>query len=491
MTENFIYCEIAEESFGKLKKPTSHYGDVSISYLTDSKTPQIVTGAREYQREKVASLSFRQGIMLTVILNSYKKIPEIHIRVVKKGKSFIFELIDGQQRITSILDFINGEFYLPKDDTFIINGIDLREKDINWIRENEPNLYQSILSYRITCKWYENLSDAQTADLFINVLNNSNEMKPQEKRNAIRGKLSEFIRNTARFEIHPLFSRIYSSNGKKRKYTLANFSEGFSISGRMEVDEFLSELIVLYYNGYRNGITQKIHTDWITKHQTKGGLLETEEQFEDFKESVLEPLLKFSNDVITSVPTTLQYKLVPMFSQMLILYGYELKNKYGQLIIETYVKKFFEVYDKWSNTTHKPYVNEVMWGTDDEQMEPFNKLFGGKNPKAIGTITYVLDKELKEDIDSFGVIETDSRDFTRDQIVRKWEEQGRVDYYDGHPLDIKKLVGDHYIPRMWGKKKGGVTEYDNLVVTSKAHNLRKLTMSGDEYKALLVKEELV
>lgn len=490
MTENFIYCEIAEESFGQTNKPTSYDGDVSISYLTDSKTPKIETGAREYQREKVASLTFKQGIMLTVILNSYKKIPEIHIRVVKKGKSFIFELIDGQQRITSILDFINGEFCLPKHDSFIINGIDLREKNIDWIRQNEPNLYQTILSYRISCKWYENLSDSQTADLFINVLNNSNEMKPQEKRNAIRGRLSEYIRNISRFENkHKLFDRTLIDSGKKKKWKLSNFSEGFVINGRMEVDEFVSEMIMLQHNGYRNGLTQGKHTDWITKAQATNGILSTEEQFEDYKESVLEPLIQFSYDIITSVASDRKYKLVPMFSQMLILYGYELKNKYGKLIIETYVNKFFEVYDKWSNTDKKTggklYADELMFGTDDEQMEPFNKLFGGKNPKAIGTITYILDKELKENMDSFGVIEIDNRDFTRDQIIRKWEEQGRVDFYDGKPLDNKKLVGDHYIPRSWGKKKGGVTEYDNLVVTSKSHNLKKLNMSGDEYKSLL------
>jgi len=140
MTENFIYCEIAEQSFGSTNKPSSYDGDISISYLTDSKTPKVETGAREYQREKVAPLSFKQGIMLTVILNSYKKIPEIHIRVVKKGKTFLFELIDGQQRVTSIIDFINGEYSLPNEEVYIINGIDLRGKDIDWIRQHEPNL---------------------------------------------------------------------------------------------------------------------------------------------------------------------------------------------------------------------------------------------------------------------------------------------------------------------------------------------------------------
>jgi hypothetical protein len=130
-----------------------------------------------------------------------------------------------------------------------------------------------------------------------------------------------------------------------------------------------------------------------------------------------------------------------------------------------------------------------MWGTDNEQMEPFNKLFGGKNTKAIGTITYVLDKELKADMDSFGVIELDIREtFSKPDIIQKWEEQGRKCYYTGEPLDIKQIAGDHYIPRIWGKKKGGLTEYSNLVVTSKKLNGRKLNMSGDEFKVLIFNE---
>ena len=73
-----------------------------------------------------------------------------------------------------------------------------------------------------------------TADLFINVLNNVNTMKPQEIRNAIRGKLSEFIRNSARFEKLPLFDRTYDG----KVYKLKHFSHTFNLSGRVEVDEW-------------------------------------------------------------------------------------------------------------------------------------------------------------------------------------------------------------------------------------------------------------
>ena len=53
----------------------------------------------------------------------------------------------------------------------------------------------------------------------------------------------------------------------------------------------------------------------------------------------------------------------------------------------------------------------------------------------------------------------------------------------------QNIAGDHYIPRSWGIDKGGVTEYDNLVVCSKRVNLQKGNMSGEEFKSLLKKKE--
>jgi len=180
----------------------------------------------------------------------------------------------------------------------------------------------------------------------------------------------------------------------------------------------------------------------------------------------------------------------------LVLYGYELKTKYGKLTTDVYVRKFFDVHKRWSNTDlskgPRLYADEVMFGTQDEQMEPFNKLFGGKNKKAIGTITYILDKEVLEDMDSFGIVELDGREtFTKSQIIQKWEEQDRKCYFTGELLELKDVAGDHYIPRSWGIKKGGVTEMHNLVVTSKKLNLKKSSMHGDDFMKMLNEEMAV
>jgi hypothetical protein len=488
--EEFICCELAEEQFGKTNKVDSYIGDISVKYLTTPTNPHLETGAREYQREKVATLQWKQKIMLTVISNSYVKIPQVHIRVIKDGDSYKFELIDGQQRITAIIDYVNGKYSLPNDDSFNLgNGVDVRGKKF---QELPKNIKNQILEYRITCLWYENLTDEQTAALFINVLNNTNSMKPQEIRNAVRGFLSTLIRNTARFEErHDLFERVTSDNKKKKQTTLKHFSQGFTLGNRMEVDEWFSELIYMRYNGYRNGVTQSKHTKWIIDVQKSGGKFSTQAQFNEFNEITIEPLISFAYNVITSVSSDSKHKLSPMVSQMLVLYGMELRDKYGKLHIPVYTKKFFEVYNKWSNSNDKLYMNEIMWGTKSEQMEPFYKLFGGKNPKAIGTIVYVLNKELTADEDSFGVVEIDTRDFTKAEIIRKWEEQGRKCFFTKEPLELKNICGDHYIPRSYGIKRGGVTEYHNLVVCHHTINNQKLNIHGDDFIKQFKKEELV
>ena len=108
----------------------------------------------------------------------------VHIRVIKLSNGhFTYELIDGQQRITLIADYLKGEFALPMK--MVVKGCDVGGMKVNELRKTYPQIYDMIMDYRISCKWYENLTDQQTSLSFIKVLNNVNDMKPQEIRNAI------------------------------------------------------------------------------------------------------------------------------------------------------------------------------------------------------------------------------------------------------------------------------------------------------------------
>lgn len=475
-----LNCERAEQLLGQTIEPTYHTGDISIEFIRAIYGISLETGAREYQREKVASLAWKQSIMVTVLSKGYVSIPEVHIRVIRtESNGFKYELIDGQQRVTSILDFLNGLYTLPTG--LVIDGCACGGMDAKTLLSKYPSLFYKITEYRIVCKWYENLDDITVSELFTKILNNVNTMAPQEMRNAVRGFLSTYIRDTARFELqHELFTRVQTKTGNKVKTNLKYFSPKFNLKGRMEVDEWLSELIYFHCNGFENGINHQNHTNWITEVQSVGGIYSTKPNFLKLK-SKIDELLSFSLKIMKAVPKEHQHKLTSLLSMVLVFYADSLRKQSYSIDVDKYVVKFFKVYKDWNDIVTKLYINETMYG-GTKQMEQFGKLFNGKNAVAIKTIYKVLDIERAKDSDSFGLVELDAREtFSSADILRKWEEQDFKCHYTNLPLDESEIAGDHYIPRSWGISKGGVTEYHNLVITSKNLNLKKGARHGDEF----------
>ena len=470
-------------------------GDVSISWIIDSKTI-IETQKRAYQREKVSDVEFQQEIMRTVLVNKYTGIPEVHIRILihvdKEGNMIItFELVDGQQRITSITDYLENKFALGKD--MVIDGKDISGLKAKELEVQYNSLYRELLEYRISCKWYVGLTDSETAHNFIYVLNKVNDMKPQELRNALLGVYSTFIRETVRStdkeKIHELFKRTLE-DGKER---LTHFSPNFALKKRMEVDEWLSELIYLWKHDPTKGISHKAHFNWVESSQAPNG-----EYGAGFSDEVkVKKLLSTAQSIITAVPAKYKGKLNPMTSMMLVLYGNKLKQEYGSLLSTKYIHAFFGVYERWSDINNQLYADRMMGGNkkpknlsvEDEakvkQMPPFNQLFGGKNAAAIGTIFAILEEEMLKDKELFGVIEIDQRNFKRSDVVNKWREQDCLCGYTFFPLDEDNIVGDHEIPR----SQGGRTELDNLVVTSRELNLKKLNMSKKDFLKLVAEKK--
>ena len=106
----YYACEDAEKHFGKSEVQCNN-GDLSVLWTT---TANINTQQRAYQREKVTTEEWKQKLMLTVLLNTYARIPEVHIRVIETDGGYRYEIIDGQQRITSITDYLDGDYPLPE-----------------------------------------------------------------------------------------------------------------------------------------------------------------------------------------------------------------------------------------------------------------------------------------------------------------------------------------------------------------------------------------
>lgn len=446
-------------------------------YDEDKVNKTLTTGPREYQREKVASLSWKQSLVGTVLSDKIAKIPELHQRVIHPDDGsflYLLEMLDGQQRSTTLIDFRDDEFPLPKMDA--VDGQDVSNK---YYSQLPVVIKEKFDNYTLWSTMYVNINNDESRHLFINVLNNVNDMNAQEKRNAEKGVLAEYIRNTARFEKHEVFEQIQNPNPKKKnEKTMKYFNDKFGI-GRMQSDEWFAQLFYLTKKGWTSGVSNDILTKWYRTTNAEEGIYQTKDSPQWLKDrKMMDNLLKQCEQVLGNVPKENKPQVSNMVGLVMCLYYNELKNTYGKVDVKEYAKKFFSVYTEWSDTKKELYAG-LLQDDGKKALGQFKSLFGGKGSNAMKSIYMVLQTNLT-DLNEWGIVETDPRrNFSQDEIYRKWVEQGCKDYYTGEPIELSDCVGDHGIPWSWGVQRGGVTSYSNLIVTCTYHNSQK----SDKYTA--------
>jgi len=497
-TQTIEYCSKQTKEFDESEPQFSVKGDIDIRYATADVTKHLlVTGNREYQREKVTTPEFKQGIMNTVFKDGFKRIPQIHILVkyTKKGKFSKLEIMDGQQRFTSIIDFINNDFPLAPD--FILKGKDYGGK---YFFELPDELKDFLKNYRVDAVYYGNLTNAEISELFVDILNNTNDMKDQEKRNALLGKFPTYVRDKARKfpkgyqspNFHPLFNRVKRSDGKWGLEELP----AFKLNGRMEVDQWVSQLAYLTYKGHdwTKGVSQKKHTAWAKSMTASGG--EYSEEFTDKR--FMDKILKKTAALVKAVPQEHRKRLTPMFTHMMVLYYMELTQRFSSKFKcqeSIFANQFMKQILDWSCKNQALYAqidpetieldrdgNEILGSGKPKYSQSNGKvlgtaleLFGGYNQNAITTIKMILDLQEPK---FYGITLKDEKvSFSKKDIESKLREQNGLDFYTEMELDIKNAHGDHYVPR----SRGGKTEYDNLVVCASDINIAKSNISPKDF----------
>jgi hypothetical protein len=475
-----FWIPIRENIKTLLKNSTT--GNANIEWLNSA---PIDKQPRAYQREKVADLPWKQELLVSVIEKVTGKdcvvLNMIHIRIVEKDGEVYYELIDGQQRVTSITDFVNNKFALGNN--FMIGDLDLSGltfKDLQMKGGEYAEIAMGIMKYEIVTTFYKGLSDQDTADLFVYKLNNTIDLNPQEMRNAILGGLSEWIRETARGKTkkkdgiqHPIFETVLNSDGDK---TLIHFrlkGNTQKISERMDRDLWLANLTYLALNGWKNGISgQDKVTEFYKNNQADGA--KYKKDFIDKK--TITSLLNLGLDICKTTPDMYKHKLTSMNLTMMILYARDLKKSHGKINLDLFVTEWFSLAYEWNDTKKKKYEG-LFEANGKTPMKPFWDNFGGINSNAINTICNVVDANLS----NVG-IDIDTRNFTKKQIVDKLIEQGGLDYYTKKLLKLENAVGDHIIARSEGINNGGVTEMHNLAVTSDFNNRTKSNMSAEAFE---------
>lgn len=198
----------------------------TIAWIKERNQSDSLEISPKFQRRAVWLEKERSSLMDTILLKL--PFPEVYIQVEtdQESGSQKYIIVDGQQRISSILKFINGEVSLPHESEW--EGISFRELS--------PEQKRSFWDYKIVVRMLRNTNDAEIRDLFQKLNTNNVVLNNQELRNA--KYTGRFKQVCERLADDPFFQHIGLFTPREVR--------------RMEDIEFVSELLVLVVDGIQN-----------------------------------------------------------------------------------------------------------------------------------------------------------------------------------------------------------------------------------------------
>lgn len=176
----------------------------------------------DYQRVSgVWSLARRQ-LLIDSLLNGLD-LPKFYFQeysppLHKNGQSFQFAVIDGQQRLNAIWDFIDGKYALANDFELLSNpGLPLAGLTYNDLSQHYPRLQLRFNSTPLSVMLVQSSEHAYIEEMFTR-LNDGVPLNAAEKRNALGGPLPQLIRDLSH---HPFFKCLNYSNQRYKHLDLA------------------------------------------------------------------------------------------------------------------------------------------------------------------------------------------------------------------------------------------------------------------------------
>ncbi|MDR3452864.1 MAG: DUF262 domain-containing protein [Rhodoferax sp.] len=155
----------------------------------------------DFQRPAVWSNSQKQ-LLVDSILREYD-VPKMYWRKLS-SKPERYDVVDGQQRLRAIWSFVDGDFALPSNaepvDDLVTAGCkyDTLPDDLR-IRFD---------TYALDVVVLEDTDENEVREMFLR-LQNGTSLKAQEKRNAMPGKMRDFVRSLTE---HTFFKRVGFGN---------------------------------------------------------------------------------------------------------------------------------------------------------------------------------------------------------------------------------------------------------------------------------------
>jgi hypothetical protein len=144
----------------------------------------------DFQRGEIWDKKRRQRLIDSLLREWY--VPAIHI--VRGGGDSIEIVLDGQQRLAAIRDFFNDLF--PVDGTIEPHNEEIARLHGLKFSELPPSVRRNLQRFALPCVTLRHFDAAEPNELFFR-LNQSYNLTPSEKRNALhgpaRGQVKEIV----------------------------------------------------------------------------------------------------------------------------------------------------------------------------------------------------------------------------------------------------------------------------------------------------------
>lgn len=157
----------------------------------------------DFQRPAVWGTSQKQ-LLVDTILRNYD-VPKLYWR--RMGvKPDTYDVVDGQQRLRALWDFFDEKFKLPKD-ADPIDGEKIAGCSYTELPDELRSMYDV---YPLDVVVLEGTDEDEVREMFLR-LQNGTSLKAQEKRNAFRGKMRDFVHDLT---LHPFFKSVEFANAR-------------------------------------------------------------------------------------------------------------------------------------------------------------------------------------------------------------------------------------------------------------------------------------
>lgn len=300
-----------------------------IKWLTDQIKNGLLIVDNSFQRQYVWTVKNQVRLIETILLGY--AIPEIYLwerETESTSGDTKLSVIDGQQRLGSIFNFINGEFKLK--------GSYLDDKNATYVNKSFSELEETqrtqIWKYPLSVRFIkENVPREDIVNMFLRLNSTSTTLNPQELRNA---------------EYSGLFLRLANELSSKKIWEESSLFTGVDYR-RMKDIEFVSSLLIFLRFGIEEETTQtNINRIYDTFN----------EDYPDYESDkvLFESLLKIIEHFLFRNELNKKFLSRKVHFYTLFTVAYYIDQKYNGELSEKHLdnfSKFVELYNNKENRT--------------------------------------------------------------------------------------------------------------------------------------------